>query len=109
MSLSARLAICRACPHRQRKCAGRCPCKIDGVDSSKHAEERYCPLGKYRLGFGDWIARLLEWLKVRKLAAKMMGQVAECNRCWQRDPDAEAICGCKERQLAANGIKASTS
>jgi hypothetical protein len=43
VSFHVNIIVCKGCDHRQRPCAGPCPCKIDGVDSIAHAKADYCP------------------------------------------------------------------
>lgn len=76
--------ICHRCTRRQRPCAGRCVCLVDGQDVLEHAATAYCPLGRYRLGMGDLLARGLHVTRLARLAVlwrEMTGR--EC-RCGQR-------------------------
>ena len=41
------LSICHRCPHRQRTCAGPCPCTVDGIDIRIHAQKGDCPKGYF--------------------------------------------------------------
>lgn len=99
------VATCSKCPHSSRNCRGPCPCTIDGADIIQHAQERYCPLGKYRLGLGDIIAMLIHWTGLRPYAVAMMTDIRLANCIWQAsERSCEAVtCGCKEKQLALNG------
>lgn len=89
--LSDLRSVCATCKHSARKCSGPCPCTIDGADIMQHAQERYCPLGKYKLGLGDVIAIIthrtgIQWL-LRKISRK-----PTCG-------------GCKGRQIKLNQLK----
>jgi hypothetical protein len=39
--------LCQGCPHRQQRCAGPCPCTIDGRDILDHAAAGDCPKGYF--------------------------------------------------------------
>lgn len=82
------IAVCSRCKHSARNCRGACPCTIDGVDILKHAEERYCPIGRYKLGLGDIIAKLTHATGIQKFV-KAVTRKKSCG-------------GCKARQMAMN-------
>jgi hypothetical protein len=95
--------ICHRCPHVQPPpYSGKCACTIDGRDILDHAKDRYCPLGRFRLGLGDWIARVLTATGLRPLLARMALDIALCNAPWLADGQ-QPTCGCAERQTALNG------
>lgn len=81
------VVICHSCPDRQRGCAGPCACTLDGADIREHANQRYCPAGRYKLGIGDAIARITHATGIRKVV-KVLARGKPC--------------GCKERQLRLN-------
>lgn len=84
------IGVCSVCDKSQRGCKGPCACTIDGKDIMQHAAERYCPLGKYRLGLGDVVARITH----------ATGIQAVMRRLTKKKPCG----GCKKRQLALNGV-----
>jgi len=79
------IVVCRACPDRTTHCRGACPCPIDDKPAADHAREAYCPAGRYRLGLGDTIARVLHVTGVARLVRRL-----------------KLPCGCKKRQQALN-------
>lgn len=74
---------CHQCPKRQRPCNGPCACTLDGVDIIDHAEQRYCPAGRYRLGVGDVVARLLYLTGVRAVYLRFR-KTKTCGECQAR-------------------------
>jgi hypothetical protein len=74
------LMICQYCPHLVRKGAG--VCGKDDRRVSEHANDRYCPIGRYDLGLGDVIAKVLTAVGIGK------------NKCG----------GCAARQKALNKL-----
>ena len=86
------LAVCHRCPRRQRDCAGPCACTVDGEDIARHAEEGYCPEGRYRLGLGDAVARVLTTTSIAPVYRTLRAKVTS------------KPCGCKGRQQALNRI-----
>ena len=84
------IQICQGCDKSSRNCNGPCPCTIDGQDILRHAQERYCPLGKYRLGLGDIIAIITHRTGIQWLLRKI-----------RRKPTCG---GCKGRQIKLNQL-----
>jgi hypothetical protein len=91
------ISVCHRCRQARKLdgCAGSCPCPIDNCDISEHAQERYCPLGKYRLGPGDVIAfvshktglwRLWHWWNriTDEHCSDCKGRQLELNHWWER-------------------------
>lgn len=83
-------AVCATCHHSQRQCKGKCACTIDGKDIMEHIAERYCPIGRYKLGLGDVVARITHATGIQALTRKMKGK--------------RGCGGCKKRQLRLNQI-----
>jgi hypothetical protein len=77
------IQICHRCPDRQFPCAGACICKLDGKDIVQHARELYCPKGRYQLGIGDTVARVLHTTGVAGAYRKLRGEKG-CKPCQQR-------------------------
>jgi len=77
--------ICYLCKHRAIF-DGRM-CGIDWKPQKEHIEQRYCPLGRYRLGLGDVIAMITHRTGIQWVLRKIR----------QGKP-----CGCKARQVKLN-------
>jgi hypothetical protein len=79
------IAICHRCPNRQKDCAGPCVCTVDGEDIIEHAETRYCPEGRYRLGLGDIMAMALARTGVAAVYRWLTGKRGKpCGGCQKR-------------------------
>lgn len=100
MTKAERIFKCHKCERRNGSFCG-----IDKAIISEHASERYCPLGKYKLGLGDVIAMLIHWTGLRPYAVTMMTDIRLANCIWQAsEQSCEAVtCGCKETQIKLNG------
>ncbi len=83
------LSKCHRCPHRSPPpYAGVCLCLHDPknpVDIIERSASRYCPAGKFKLGLGDLIARVLHFTRLNRLKPRKH-------------------CGCKDRQLWLNRV-----
>lgn len=88
--LNQRQAICNACEHAPKRCAGKAVCGIDGIDLIEHAEQGYCPIGKYKLGMGDRIASALYRTRIAPLYKRVRKLVTK------------KPCGCPKRQKRWN-------
>lgn len=76
-------------------CCGACPCPIDGADITVHALELYCPIGLFKMGLGDRLARLFHFTGIRRAFLWAIWILSG-------RPNKEVQCGCKLRQLALN-------
>ncbi len=88
-------SICHRCEHAQASCSGRCACLYDPakpVDILVRVETRHCPEGRFRLGLGDTIARLLHAAGIAKPAKALLERATG------------KPCGCAERQAKLNSM-----
>ena len=77
------------CEFRQKECAGKCPCTLDGRDIIEHAESGDCPKQKFpSRGIGDTVAKALQAVGVDRMVKAIAGK----------------DCGCKGRQEKLNQI-----
>ncbi len=86
-NFAAYIPFCHHCLNRQQECdGGMCTCTIDGKDIADHANEGYCPIGNFRIGLGDFLARLFHRTGVKAVVNTVTG----------------GNCGCKKRQMDWN-------
>jgi hypothetical protein len=84
MGFNENIAVCHACPFRQRPCSGACLCMADdkGEDIQVKAARHACPAGKFPWrGVGDLTAWAIHLLRLQVLAhwwRRLTGKPCQC-------------------------------
>jgi hypothetical protein len=76
-------ATCLRCELRKSAapCAGVCLCPQSGRAIAEHAAEELCPAGRYRIGFGDALARLIDRVGLKRLFRRWEFISTSCGGC----------------------------
>jgi hypothetical protein len=77
--LSKLILICHHCPNRERVSSSSCVCAVDRRDIIEHAQEMYCPEGRYKLGTGDVVAMILSRTGIAAAWKWVLG--GKCDGC----------------------------
>lgn len=86
--------VCHRCLTAEQRVGKDWRCPNDGEPITHHAAEKYCPLGKYRVGPGDVLARIFYRTGIRRIVARwsiITGKQCDCkgtqiaiNNSWEK-------------------------